>query len=193
MVPRPQFLPLQKLRHRSAKHWRIRTRQHRRRRGPGALAAMPTPKPARRAIMLLLMRSSFLSVGASAAASRPVANTPVLGWNSWATFGCGVNETILINAADQMHALGLDAAGYVYVNTDDCWMSAARDTNTKAQIPAPSKFPGGFKNMIDHIHALGMRFGLYTAIGMETCSKYAASCGHEAIDAQQYADWVRHT
>ena len=70
-------------------------------------------------------------------------------WNSWATFGCGVNETILTDAADQMHALGLASAGYVYVNTDDCWMDAARDATTHEQVPTKVKFPGGFKNMID--------------------------------------------
>ena len=42
------------------------------------------------------------------------AKTPPMGWNSWATFGCGVNETILRNAADQIHKLGLGKAGYQY-------------------------------------------------------------------------------
>ena len=139
-------------------------------------------------LLLLLLLQSVSAEGVGA--SRPTANTPPMGWNSWATFGCSVNETILTDAADHMHALGLDAAGYVYVNTDDCWMTADRDPATKAQIPTPSKFPGGFKNMIDRIHGLPMKFGLYTAMGMETCSKYAASCDHEAIDARQYAEWV---
>lgn len=40
--------------------------------------------------------------------------------------GCGVNETILTDAANQMHALGLGPAGYVYVNTDDCEYRAQR-------------------------------------------------------------------
>ena len=40
--------------------------------------------------------------------------------------GCGVNETILADAANQMHALGLGPAGYVYVNTDDCEYRAQR-------------------------------------------------------------------
>ena len=43
------------------------------------------------------------------------AKTPPMGWNSWATFGCGVNETILRNAADQIHKLGLGKAGYQYL------------------------------------------------------------------------------
>eukprot|EP01050_Picozoa_sp_SAG11_P004560 SAG11_NODE_294_length_11142_cov_7.050439_9_plen_92_part_00 len=39
--------------------------------------------------------------------------------------GCAVNETILTDAANQMHALGLGPAGYLYVNTDDCEAQAA--------------------------------------------------------------------
>ena len=62
------------------------------------------------------------------------AKTPPMGWNSWATFGCGVNETILRNAADQIHRLGLGKAGYQYVNTDDCWMNGARDPVTHALV-----------------------------------------------------------
>ncbi len=34
-----------------------------------------------------------------------------------------------------------------------------------------------------------MKFGLYTAMGKQTCGKFAASCGHEALDAKTYAAW----
>jgi hypothetical protein len=69
------------------------------------------------------------------------------------------------------------------------WMDAARDATTHEQVPTASKFPGGFKKVIDHIHALPMKFGLYTAMGVQTCGKFAASCGHEALDAKTYAGW----
>ncbi len=102
-------------------------------------------------LFLLISVSLHLPPAAArhVATSTPVAATPPMGWNSWATFGCGVNETILTDAADQMHTLGLASAGYVYVNTDDCWMDAARDAKTHEQVPTNGKFPGGFKNMID--------------------------------------------
>eukprot|EP01050_Picozoa_sp_SAG11_P004561 SAG11_NODE_294_length_11142_cov_7.050439_10_plen_123_part_00 len=67
------------------------------------------------------------------------------------------------------------------------WMDAARDPTTHTQVPTASKFPGGFKSMIDHIHGLPMKLGLYTAMGVQTCGKFAASCGHEALDAKTYA------
>ena len=33
--------------------------------------------------------------------------------------------------------------GYEYVNSDDCWMLAARDAKGN-QVPNPEKFPDGF-------------------------------------------------
>ena len=68
-------------------------------------------------------------------------------------------------------------------------MDAARDAATHEQVPTASKFPGGFERMIGRIHALPMKFGLYTAMGAQTCGKFAASCGHEALDAKTYAEW----
>ena len=41
----------------------------------------------------------------------------------------------------------------------------------------------------DYIHSKGLRFGVYTARCRFTCQLFAASFGHEAIDAQQWAEW----
>ena len=76
-----------------------------------------------------------------------------------------------------------------YINTDDCWMNGARDPVTHALVPTPAKFPSGFKNMIGHMHSIGQKFGLYTARGDKTCGGFAASCGHEALDATTFAGW----
>ena len=37
---------------------------------------------------------------------------PALGWNSWNTFECDVNETKILTAANQVVNLGLKDAGY---------------------------------------------------------------------------------
>jgi len=67
-------------------------------------------------------------------------------------------------------------------------MLADRDANG-AQVANPAKFPLGFKAVADEIHALGLKSGLYTAKGPNTCAKFAASCGHEVQDAAQWASW----
>lgn len=39
------------------------------------------------------------------------------------------------------------------------------------------------------VHALGLKFGVYSDTGNATCEGYPGSWGHEAIDAADYASW----
>lgn len=68
-------------------------------------------------------------------------------------------------------------------------MLAERDANGN-QVPDPARFPSGFQATINHVHSLGLKFGLYTSRSNKTCAGYAASCGYEAIDAANYAKWL---
>lgn len=83
---------------------------------------------------------------------------------------------------------GLAAAGYEYVNSDDCWMLATRDANGQ-QVPNPAKFPDGWLPVTSYIHSLGLKAGLYTAKGPNTCAGFAASCDHEFQDAAVWSSW----
>lgn len=111
-----------------------------------------------------------------------------MAYNTWNFWGCGVNETILQETAAAIHSLGLASLGYRSVNSDDCWMLQERDANGN-QVPNPAKFPSGLNTTIAYIKSLGMGMGLYTARGHNTCAGFAASCGHEAQDAANYAAW----
>ena len=123
------------------------------------------------------------------AAASAVARTPPLGFNTWNSFGCaGLNAKVLVETADALVSTGLRDVGFNFVNTDDCWMSNDRAANG-SQIANEAKFPGGLGPVIAHIHSRGLLFGLYTAMGNTTCAKHAASCMHEAVDAQTYANW----
>jgi alpha-galactosidase len=51
------------------------------------------------------------------------------------------------------------------------------------------KFPHGMGWLADQIHALGLRFGIYTAIGTRTCQSLPASWGHYDQDARTFASW----
>jgi len=55
-------------------------------------------------------------------------------------------------------------------------------------MPDPKKF-SNFSEMITAIHDLGLYFGLYTSRSNNTCAGFAASCGHEVLDAVAYASW----
>ena len=56
-----------------------------------------------------------------------VARTPPMGWNTWNTFGCNINETLIRQMADAMVSSGMRDLGYQYVVVDDCWFNPNRD------------------------------------------------------------------
>ena len=49
-----------------------------------------------------------------------LAATPLMGWNSWNKFECGISETIIREVADAMVSSGLRDAGYNFLVIDDC-------------------------------------------------------------------------
>lgn len=46
---------------------------------------------------------------------------PALGWNSWNAFGCDINETKIMTAANEVVNLGLRDVGYEYINSSSHW------------------------------------------------------------------------
>ena len=54
--------------------------------------------------------------------------TPPMGWNTWNTFECTINETLVKQTTDLMVSSGMRDRGYTYVNLDDCWMTRTRDS-----------------------------------------------------------------
>lgn len=116
-----------------------------------------------------------------------LALTPPMGWNSWNTFGCDINEQLIRDTADIIVRSGLREAGYQYVNIDDCWQGN-RDSLGFIQ-PDKERFPSGMKALADYIHAKGLKFGIYSDAGDKTCAGREGSNGHEYQDAMQYAKW----
>jgi len=86
-----------------------------------------------------------------------------------------------------MVSTGLKAAGYVYVNMDDCW--AISRTSNGTIVADPKAFPSGIKALADYVHSLGLKFGLYSDAGTNTCQGRPGSLGYETIDANTYASW----
>ena len=66
---------------------------------------------------------------------------------------------------------GLRDAGYVYVNIDDNWSQLERDNNGFLQEDLV-RFPRKMKWLADYIHELGLKFGMYTDVGVKTCQGY---------------------
>lgn len=82
---------------------------------------------------------------------------PVL-YNSWEATGFNFDETTQEQLADKAASIGVER--FVM---DDGWFSTR--TNDKSGLgdwyPNPQRFPHGLKPLIDHVHALGMDFGLW--------------------------------
>ena len=123
-----------------------------------------------------------LSIG-----SNGLVKTPPMGWNSWNKFGCNIGEDMVRGEAEAMVSSGMKAAGYEYVVIDDCWQGP-RDSNGNITAD-PVRFPTGIKALADRIHALGLKFGLYSDAGIATCAGRPGSRGYEYQDARQYAAW----
>jgi alpha-galactosidase len=142
-------------------------------------------RPAALGALLLLLLTSALPVNAL---NDGLARTPPMGWNSWNTFFGGISESLILQAANAMVSSGMKDAGFRYIVLDDGWNNG-RDGGTKKPIEDKAKFPHGFKYLTDSIHALGLKAGIYTAVGSKTCLGLTGSLDNEPVDAQQYADW----
>jgi alpha-galactosidase len=130
-----------------------------------------------------------------------LALTPPLGWNAWNAWGNTVTAEKVKASADGMVKSGLNRQGYTYINIDDVWeggnepnpatgrgrnVAGARDANGDPTTNA--NFPD-MKGLVDHIHSLGLKAGLYSSPGPTTCQGLGASWQHEELDARAYARW----
>ena len=134
--------------------------------------------------------------GGAGGTATVLAATPPLGWNSWNTFECNISETLIKAVADKFVSSGMQAAGYQYVNLDDCWMNG-RDSSGNLQWNA-SKFPSGIPALAAYLHGKGLKLGIYETPNTVTCvgiyggispSVAVGSLGHEAADAKTFASW----
>lgn len=122
---------------------------------------------------------------------------PTMGWSSWNTFALNINEDVICGQADEMVKLGLDKVGYKYVNIDDGYWDG-RDANGNLRINK-KLFPKGMKYIADYIHSKGLKAGIYSDAGDNTCGSdngrkaYGVNvglAGHEYQDCKLYFnDW----
>ncbi len=164
----------------------------------------PLRAPARRLGAIVTALSLFtgggaLAVGLQLATAPPavaldnsIARTPQMGFNNWNSTHCGAqfNEAMVKGIADLFVSKGLKAAGYQYVNLDDCWALPNRDASGNL-VADPVRFPDGIKALADYVHAKGLKFGLYSSAGTHTCDVqgFPGGLGHEQQDADLWASW----
>ena len=141
--------------------------------------AVTSAVPARLTVLVPAPVATFTANG--------LALTPPMGWNAWNYFQFNIDETIVRAMADAMATNGMKAAGYEYINLDDLWQKT-RDTNGVIVVD-PIRFPSGIKALADYVHSKGLKLGIYSDHGLQTCQDRPGSYGYEYIDANTYAAW----
>jgi alpha-galactosidase len=118
-----------------------------------------------------------------------------MGWNDWAHYQCGFTAQTILDNAHALVSTGLAKRGYDTVTIDDCWMLKDRDAKGDLQAD-PGRFPHGMKAVVDEVHSLGLKFGIYEDAGSETCAKFAGSGepqgggkDHFFQDARLFKSW----
>ena len=76
---------------------------------------------------------------------------PPMGFNSWNFYHCNIDENTVKAIVDAIADGPLKAAGYEYVNIDDCWQVERRPDGTIR--PDPVRFPSGMKALADYAHS----------------------------------------
>ncbi|WP_438431159.1 glycoside hydrolase family 27 protein [Gorillibacterium sp. sgz500922] len=110
------------------------------------------------------------------------APTPPMGWNSWDCYGAAVTEEEVRGNAEYM-ARHLKEFGWEYVVVDIQWYEPGAISSQyrpfvqlemddySRLIPAVNRFPSaadgkGFKPLADHVHELGLKFGIHLMRGI---------------------------
>lgn len=114
---------------------------------------------------------SMLALGLLALGSSYAQLPPTMGWSSWNTFGLNINEEVIKGQADAMVNTGLKDAGYQYINIDDGYFYNRNET-TGALLIHPQKFPNGLRPIVDYIHSKGLKAGIYSDAGINTCGSW---------------------
>lgn len=119
-----------------------------------------------------LMRGASVLVLALMSASGVMAqDKPTMGWSSWNTFALNISEEIITGQAVAMRTQGLYKVGYDHVNIDDGYFGG-RDKETGQLLIHPTRFPNGLLPVVKTIHRLGLKAGIYSDGGKNTCGNY---------------------
>ncbi len=154
-----------------------------------ALPPTPSPDAAARVSAGDLAPPGDVPRGLSGPYGAGLAMTPPMGWNGYNHFHREVTAATVRAMARALVTSGMKALGYAYVNLDGGWDLATRSPDGDL-IPDPKKFPQGIRPLTDYVHALGLKFGIYTSAGMYNCAYTSAgSYGHYDQDAESFAAW----
>ena len=87
------------------------------------------------------------------------------------------------------HLVGAASHSRAHDARQDCWSDTQRSASGELQ-PNAQQFPNGMKAVADYVHSRGLKIGVYTCIGTQTChGGRPGSYGHYEQDANTLAAW----
>ena len=98
-----------------------------------------------------------------------IALTPPIGWNGWNAWEQKIDREKVMASANAMVEKGLKDHGWSYINIDDSWQGIRGGPDTALQ--PNTKFPD-IKGMVDYIHALGLKAGIYSTPYIASYASY---------------------
>ena len=119
-------------------------------------------------ILSMMLCCGLAATTTLAQGSSANSNGPTMGWSSWNTYGVNISDALIRSQADAMVSTGLKDVGYDHINIDDGFFGG-RNTSTGELIIHPTRFPNGLKVVADYIHSKGLKAGIYSDAGANTC------------------------
>ncbi len=116
-----------------------------------------------------------------------IALTPPIGWNGWNSWARDIDRSKVMASAEAMINMGLSDHGWTYINIDDAWQGE-RGGPFNALQPN-DKFPA-FKEMVDAIHAEGLKLGVYSTPWISSYAGYPG--GSSNFPKGEYPDSIRN-
>ncbi len=101
-----------------------------------------------------------------------IALTPPMGWNGWNAWESRIDREKVMASATAMVKMGLRDHGWTYINIDDAWQGVRTGENLALQ--PNEKFPN-IKEMVDSIHALGLKAGIYSTPYISSYAGYVGA------------------
>ena len=95
--------------------------------------------------------------------------TPPIGWNGWNSWARLIDQGKVMASAKAMVNKGLKDHGWAYINIDDAWQGSRGGKYNGIQ--ANEKFPS-FAAMVDSVHSMGLKVGLYSSAHITTYAGY---------------------
>jgi alpha-galactosidase len=113
--------------------------------------------------------------------------TPPIGWNGWNSWARNIDQDKVLSSAKAMVSKGLSNHGWNYINIDDAWQGY-RGGKYNA-IQPNNKFPS-FIPMIEFIHSLGLKVGVYSTPWITSYAGYVG--GSSNFENGAYPDSVKN-